>query len=129
MQPPCCQLFSDALGQVQKSTATTGQPTGEWLHCQTSALIESSSTDTILLTRVPESIPRRQNPPGANSSFFWSKTEERFNEKRFAVILGRKNVATVESRRHQCLNEEFPGNSALAIPHRYSDSLRVSMWL
>ena len=59
----------------------------------------------------------------------WSKTEERFDEKRFAVILGRKNVATVESRRHQCLNEEFPGNSALAIPHRYSGSLRVSMWL
>ena len=56
MQPPCCQSFSDALGQVQKSTATTGQPTGEWLLCQTSALIESSSTDTILLTRVPESI-------------------------------------------------------------------------
>ena len=33
-------------------------------------------------------------------------------------------MATVESRRHQCLNEEFPGNSALAIPHRYSGSLR-----
>lgn len=33
------------------------------------------------------------------------------------------------NRRHQCLNEEFPGSSALAIPHRYFCSVRVSMWL